>query len=424
MTRTYAGGARTVRRADPKEEGNGTDEALLFPPKPLAAASTIGAGVVPPARRETYASLRLLWGIDAEETLDAGEEQDSQDRGARVVGAGVLRKQGQGKRWMDELGWMCDGLRAGAGTGTGTGTGTGGSESGDRGAARACAVELVEKALERDWLRRLKSSGQGETVYLALRLASRDKDGFSSAASSFDNSISSPDRVLDVATATTLALFVRDQRLVEPLFRLSPRDVRAARASHASKGRAGPLGRSDPSAQEADDDNEEGDRSDLLDLLKGLLVRQNAGDVIGGGEDEGGTAAGRKSKAVKAERRHVSWRCRISRRTRRLTIRRYCVRRIRTAPHAPRPRRQVRPLCRRRCPPHHPPQPGSLHDPVDRVLLAAPDLSAAVPPLHCRRARTGRTGLFARVCGAAAAHPQVRGGLGACRFDCSTRTAR
>lgn len=69
----------------------------------------------PTAARETYAQLKDKWGVSAEQELDEDEEQESQDRGARVVGTGILRAQGEGKRWSDEMGWTLDGLRDGKG---------------------------------------------------------------------------------------------------------------------------------------------------------------------------------------------------------------------------------------------------------------------------------------------------------------------
>lgn len=289
ITRTYAGGGRTLRQADPKDATDVSDAALLQSPSKATARFGLAEGeagaakAAPVPRRETYASLRLLWGIDAEETLDADEEQDSQDRGARVVGSGILRKQGQGKRWMDELGWMCDGLRAGAGQQDG---------NGDRGAARASAAELVGKAMERDWLRRLKSSGKVEEVYLALRLAS-------GVGGDDDAPHVGADRVLDVALAAALALFVKDQRLVEPLFRITPTDVRdAAAAQHAGPSKVRRQETNGSSAAAAD-----GDQSDLLEVLKALLAREWAAEEIGGATSAG---VGRKGKANKGDARQAS----------------------------------------------------------------------------------------------------------------------
>ncbi|GAA5983772.1 hypothetical protein JCM10908_005919 [Rhodotorula pacifica] len=296
-TRTYAGSRRTLRAAvavpDESEPGDLEDslgDSLpgSFQPRRTESANDNPTLAAPLARRETYASLRLLWGIDAEESLDADEAQDSQDRGARVVGSGTLRKQGEGKRWMDELGWMCDGLRAGAPGGEE-------GEGGDRGAARASAIELVEKALERDWVRRLKSSGQGETVYLALRSAS----AISTTTGSINKtSTMAADRVLDTAIAITLALFVKDQRLVEPLFRISPSDVLRA-GSSASAAAA---------HHDEDASTEDDERSDVLEVLKVLLEREWAADEIGEAVAEGSTKganAGRKGKVLKGDARHL-----------------------------------------------------------------------------------------------------------------------
>lgn len=317
-TRTYASGRRTVRApVEPAEEGGGgggeafasartatTSRMLATVPgssrpqsgdaSTLKASSMVGVAA-PPPRRETYASLRLLWGIDAEENLDADEDQDSQDRGAKVVGSGTLRRQGEGKRWMDELGWMCDGLRAGGG----------GEGGGDRGAARASAIELVGKALEKDWIRRLKSSGQAETVYLALRTATSSGGGSNSNATPRTPATMTADRVLDAAIAVTLALFVKDQRLVEPLLRISPADVQRNAATRKT---ASPP--DDPEDEPGSDGN-----SDLLEVLTALLNREWASDEIGAtktaaaaGQNQAGGTSGRSrvSKVLKSDTRHVS----------------------------------------------------------------------------------------------------------------------
>lgn len=314
-TRTYASGRRTVRAPVEPEEGGGgeastsartattTSKATAVLPgssRPQggdARTSNASAMVAAaPPRRETYASLRLLWGIDAEENLDADEDQDSQDRGAKVVGSGTLRRQGEGKRWMDELGWMCDGLRAG--------DGQGGGEGGDRGAARASAIELVGKALEKDWIRRLKSSGQAETVYLALRTATSSGGGSNATPRT---TTMAADRVLDVAIAVTLALFVKDQRLVEPLLRISPADVQRNAATRKTA--------SPPSSPSPRDEPGSDGTSDLLEVLTALLDREWASDEIGatttaaGPTQTGGTSGrNRVSKVLKSDTRHVSLR--------------------------------------------------------------------------------------------------------------------
>ncbi|BGP08555.1 hypothetical protein JCM10049v2_004402 [Rhodotorula toruloides] len=321
-TRTYAGGARSFRKDTAEED-------LLSPPSKStlsrlatgasASSSSPSSSTIaglppslsrrnprgPPPQRETYASLRVLWGIDAEETLEDEELHDSQDRGAKVVGTGLLRKQGEGKRWMDELGWVMEGLREGG--------------EGDKGAARASALDLLKKALDRDWLRRLKSSGQAESVYLAFRL--------SSAGSS------TSDRVLDIAFVILLALLVRDQRMVEPLFRLSPTDVerekqKRGRGSQESMSQGSSLKRSvsmsaaseqrtlaadgsfvssssyssSPRKAEAETD----ERSDLLEVLRELSEKDWAREEIGSAQD-GGTdgSHGKKAKVLKGDARHL-----------------------------------------------------------------------------------------------------------------------
>jgi hypothetical protein len=178
----------------------------------------------------------------------------------------------------------------------------------------------LQKAHDRDWLRRLKSSGQAESAYIAFRLSSADS--------------STTDRVLDTAFAILLALLVRDQRMVEPLFRLGPTDVerekrKRGRDSQESMSQGSSLKRSvsmsaaserrtltaegsfvssssyssSPRKAEAEAD----ERSDLLEVLKELSEREWAREEIGSAQD-GGTdgLAGKKAKVLKGEARHVS----------------------------------------------------------------------------------------------------------------------
>ncbi|BGP25092.1 hypothetical protein JCM10295v2_004012 [Rhodotorula toruloides] len=309
-TRTYAGGARSFRKDTAEED-------LLCPPSKStlsrlatgasASSSSPSSSAIaglppslsrrqpraPPAQRETYASLRFLWGIDAEETLEDEESHDSQDRGAKVVGTGLLRKQGEGKKWMDELGWVMEGLREGGG--------------GDKGAARASALDLLQKALDRDWLRRLKSSGQAETVYLAFRLSSAGSP--------------SSDRVLDVAFAILLALLVRDQRMVEPLFRLGPSDVEREKQKRGRESQESMTAASEhrtltaegsfvssssysssPRKAEAKTD----ERSDLLEVLRELGEKEWGRVEIGSAQAVGtDTSLGKKAKVLKGDARHL-----------------------------------------------------------------------------------------------------------------------
>ncbi|BGP48698.1 hypothetical protein JCM10450v2_004574 [Rhodotorula kratochvilovae] len=302
-TRTYAGGARTLRR-------DVAEEALFAAPSSSASSSasaSAGAAALPslppslsrrtrPAQKpeQDLSTLRALWGIDAEDALADSEEADSQDRGARVVGGGLLRKQGEGKRWMDEIGWCLEGLRAG-----------------ERGAVRASALDLLTKLLSRDWLRRLKSSGQAETVYLAFRLASSS------------SSEGAPDRVLDTAFAALLALLLRDQRMAEPLFRLRAADVqreeerlRAARdgaddeesappAAAQSDGAPGAGWSSSPRKAGAGGVDE---RCDLLEVLRELGAREWAREEVGSAQSAGeeeGAARAKGKKVLRGDARHL-----------------------------------------------------------------------------------------------------------------------
>ncbi|GAA6014989.1 hypothetical protein JCM11491_002384 [Sporobolomyces phaffii] len=208
--------------------------------------------------RETYSQLREKWGVAAEEALDESEEYESLERGARVIGTGTLRAQGEGKRWSDEMGWTLDGLREGKG-------GSG---------ARSSAIELLGKTLDREWTRRLKSSGMAEQVYLAFRRGGAG-DG---------------DRVLDVALVVLLASFSRDQRLSEPLFRLSSSDIVAVPRSPTKSQSAPQSPRQDGFKN-----------CDLLETLVKVSTRDWVRDEIGG------SSTGRDTKATltKTDTRHL-----------------------------------------------------------------------------------------------------------------------
>lgn len=190
------------------------------------------------------------------------------------------------------------------------------------------ALDLLNKLLSRDWLRRLKSSGQAETVYLAFRIATSSPLGGPDAPAG-------PDRVLDTAFATLLALLVRDQRMAEPLFRLRAADVarEAARRQSAQDGdddgasqgaptfaaqggdaalrseaSAGWWSSSPRKAGAAGDDGVDEDRCDLLEVLRELGEREWVGEPIGvatGGAEAEGAAKGKGKKVLKGDARHV-----------------------------------------------------------------------------------------------------------------------
>ncbi|GAA5821573.1 hypothetical protein JCM3770_006829 [Rhodotorula araucariae] len=321
-TRTYAGGGRTLRRdavddelfaapstAPASSSSSSSTTTTLLPsllPPALSRRTLTAVPRAPPRPAQDLGTLRALWGIDAEETLADSEEADSQDRGSRVVAGGLLRKQGEGKRWMDELGWCLEGLR-----------------EGDRAAARASAVDLVGKLLSRDWLRRLKSSGQAESVYLAFRLAAAGV-GRGEAGQS-----AGPDRVVDTAFAALVALLVRDQRLAEPLFRLKAADVEresarlpaAAAAAHEggaadervgaatapapSDGLGGGGWSSSPRKAGAGEVDEQ---SDLLEMLCELGAREWAREQVGvahGVQEEAGVTRAKGKKVLRGDARHL-----------------------------------------------------------------------------------------------------------------------
>ncbi|GAA5939647.1 hypothetical protein JCM10213_009150 [Rhodosporidiobolus nylandii] len=316
-TRTYAAG-RTLKRDVDEEKlltapggaRAGLASALSSSPHPSSSALL---GLPPSLRRpllpapgpprETYAALRARWGIDAEETLDADEEEGSQERGARVEGGGTLRKRGEGKRWGDEVGFLLEGLQRGG-------------EEGDEGAARSSAIELLTKLRDQDWLRRLKASGQAESVYTAFRRGGAGEGR---------------DRVLDTALLILLALLLRDQRLSEPLFRLSPSDISRAPSSglhspapssrpsspalsrHAaySQPQLVPLSDSQTSFPSFSSSprkrqvEERDERCDLTEVLKGVFEREWVRQEIGAKKVDGDAGSRKGKKKERGEGRHL-----------------------------------------------------------------------------------------------------------------------
>jgi len=471
-TRTYAGGARTFRR-DVDEEAlfaapaahpsssaasssaSTSTSALPKLPPALSRRTRPAGGHAAPQQQQDLSTLRALWGIDAEDALADSEEADSQDRGARVMGGGLLRKQGEGKRWMDEMGWCLEGLR-----------------DGEKSAARArcvdvplfalgplparadspsilscSALDLLTKLLSRDWLRRLKSSGQAETVYLAFRLASSPPSSLSASTEHADPP--GPDRILDTAFAVLLAFLMRDQRMAEPLFRLRAADV----AREAAKRRApqgddgedlppqgpvptvpqsdgvGPL-RSEASAGwwsssprkaggrgGVDDDGVDEDRCDLLEVLRELGEREWTGEEIGTMRREGeaeGAARGKGKKALRGDARHVRPSLSLSLYLRPALTSAFPP----AAPNPARHRRLCRPLPAGRRPhrtlvARHAQDPRPRRHPLDLDIRPSRHLPAAAHAVRVGRVRPSRAAVRRRV----RRHPgpghQVREGLGA-----------
>ncbi|GAA5880310.1 hypothetical protein JCM16303_003891 [Sporobolomyces ruberrimus] len=273
-TRTY-GGARSfrpdlddpfappapVRAPTPSTQRESTSSSLGLPSLPPSISQRLPKSTS--ASKESYAQLREKWGVAAEEELDEDEELESQERGARVVGTGILRAQGEGKRWSDEIGWTLDGLRDGKG-------GSG---------ARSSALELLQKTLDREWMRRLKSSGMAEQVYLAFRRGGAGNG----------------DRVLDIALVVLLAALTRDQRLSEPLFRLSSSDVDNPSQRPSSKSPTASRS-SSASPQKRTDRN-----CEVLDTLLGIAQRDWVTEEIGGDA----TGKGKKGRVAKSDIRHL-----------------------------------------------------------------------------------------------------------------------
>ncbi|GAA5999714.1 hypothetical protein JCM10207_005875 [Rhodosporidiobolus poonsookiae] len=320
-----AGGARTY--AALRSMRRDVEEEALFLGEPAgpSASTSSGLGVgLPPSlmrplgqplasapkkAREGYAALRDKWGIGAEEALygeedslelgDSQGESQSQSFGTapgggagRVQGGGTLRKKGEGRRWGDELGWALEGL-------------TDGGAGGDEGAKRASALEILQKTLDREWLRRLKSSGMAERVYRAFRGAGAGEG---------------EDKILDLTFFALLALLLSDQRLSEPLFRLSPSDLLAPSPSRSPSRPASPAplsrhnstsrpplspSKSFGSAQFSSsprkrDPAELDERCDVLEGVRGAVERLRA---EGGAEEIGVSGGGVEEEGKKGKRR-------------------------------------------------------------------------------------------------------------------------
>lgn len=104
------------------------------------------------------------------------------------------------------------------------------------------ANQVLSKMLDGDFLRRLKSSGLVENTYLCFRRAEAGEE----------------DKILDWALAYLIAVVVRDQRIAEPLLK-----VTLAQVNQGSEG-----------------DILEQPASDLLDMVTGMLGRSWAGQVL------------------------------------------------------------------------------------------------------------------------------------------------
>lgn len=104
------------------------------------------------------------------------------------------------------------------------------------------AIQVLTKMLDSNFLRRLKSSGLVENTYLCFRRAEAGDD----------------DRILDWALAYLIATVVRDQRIAEPLLK-----VTLAQVNQGSEGNL-------------DEDH----TSDVLEMISGMLGRSWAGQVI------------------------------------------------------------------------------------------------------------------------------------------------
>lgn len=175
-------------------------------------------------------------------------------------------------------------------------------------------MEVLSKLHDRDWLRRLKASGLAESVYAAFRRGGAGEG---------------KDKVLDIALLLLLALLLRDQRLSEPLFRLSPTDIARPTPSQlnspapSSRPSSPAMSRHNSQSQPPLDSQssfpsfsssprkraveERDDRCDLMEVMKVLAEVEWTREDIGKGKEEGEAVVGRKrGKKDRGDARYVS----------------------------------------------------------------------------------------------------------------------
>ncbi|KAK4048271.1 hypothetical protein OIO90_005890 [Microbotryomycetes sp. JL221] len=194
--RTY-GGSRSFKRDIAEEQMLAVDVEAAFDEINDAngqpSASVSGHGLrsslllprIPqlPQERRSYSAMRSMLGIDQDE-----EDEDSLEA-SHLKSVGQLRAKGESSRFVDEFNYLMEGLQ----------------KDDLLSGRRAAALEILRKMLNKDFVRRLKSSGFDERVYNRFRQAGAG-DG---------------DRVLDSALAFLIVLLARDQRITEALCRIS-----------------------------------------------------------------------------------------------------------------------------------------------------------------------------------------------------------
>lgn len=103
--------------------------------------------------RESYVELRSRWGLDNSEedpTLNVPINE--------IKSAGEMRSRGETRRFLDEIGYLFDGLDS-------TGGGTNSS------AKRASAIEIVSRMKDPEFCRRAAAANFVTTAWTALRHA-------------------------------------------------------------------------------------------------------------------------------------------------------------------------------------------------------------------------------------------------------------
>ncbi|KAM0791555.1 hypothetical protein ACM66B_006002 [Microbotryomycetes sp. NB124-2] len=191
--RTY-GGSRTLKPDVEEEEillGTQTQPAAASEASSSAAtpgSSGIISKYLPqmprkPAERRSYSAMREMLGIDQD------EEDEQSLEASQLRSVTQLRAKGESSRFVDEFNYLMEGLQ----------------KDDTVSGRRAAALEILRRMQDRDFFRKLKSSGFDERVYMQFRRAEAGEG----------------DRILDSALAFLVVLLVRDQRIAEALCRVS-----------------------------------------------------------------------------------------------------------------------------------------------------------------------------------------------------------
>ncbi|KAK4696442.1 hypothetical protein P7C70_g8379, partial [Phenoliferia sp. Uapishka_3] len=249
--RTY-GGARSFKR-DVEEERiflSGATPARSLPAKDRKSSPASGGrkGLLPAlpskaSERETYSALRAKWGVDEEEELT------EEVAGTQLKSITQMRAKGENSRFVDEFEYLLEGLEPKMAIGVRRARyafGIGGRYIPLLTLFHLpSAIEVLKKVGDPEFVRRLKSLGLVERVYTEFRKAE----------------CGSGDRVLDPALALILAIFAHDQRITEPLLRISTNEF--------------------SQDLQKDDDVYNSPICDVLVVLAAMLGRPWGGEVIG-----------------------------------------------------------------------------------------------------------------------------------------------